>query len=565
MREGLDRHSGTAALVFRALLRRVRWRLRMGPRHKWRFAGRVPGRVRIAPPDLRLADAQIAHEIYSSRFPLAGHVVDTGGVSPFEYSTDHAGWVKALNSFRWLRHLTAAGTDLAAYNARALVADWIRQSGADLRGPAWEPGTTAKRVIAWLQHSPLILGGAELPFYRSFLVSLATQIRYLRAVAGDMDLGKDRLRVRVAVAFASLSLPNSAAAIRAAARNLNAELETQIFSDGGHISRNPLTVMELLADLLPLRQTYVNQAEPPPPHLPASIDRMMQALKFFRHANGSLARFNGMGMTIQERTNLLLRHDDPAAMPATHMPDSGYDRLALGQTIIVVDTGTPPPAQASGSAHAGCLSFEMSSGRAALVVNCGVDSYGPADVRMLARATAAHSTATIEHTSQGRFDHPARLRQVIGSPLLGGPSEITRQRFDRPEEQVLVAGHDAYVERFGLNHWRELRLGNGGATLSGIDRFQIIREGLRGDRPVAAVVRFHLHPDVEIFRSGPRIGLVGVGETAWLFECDGAEVQVEESIFFAAGSGPRPTSQLAAQIADCRDHAIAWRFQRQRN
>lgn len=537
--------------------------MRVGPMYNWRFIGRVPDRVRVAPPDLRIADPHVAQEIYSSRFPLAGHLVDTGGASPFQPELGQPGWRKALNSFRWLRHLSAAGTDLAAHNARALVADWINIAGKDISGSAWDPGTTAKRVVAWLQHSSLILGGAELPFYRAFLTSLATQIRYVRATAPEMDLGKDRLRARIALAFASLSLPTSAAAIRTAARNLDAELAAQILPDGGHVSRNPLTNLELLADLLPLRQTYVNQAEPPPAGLAPSIDRMMQALRFFRHADGSLARFNGMGMTIHERVNSILRHDDPSTSPLLHAPASGYDRLALGQTIVIVDTGVVPLVEASSSAHAGCLSFEMSSGRSCLIVNCGVDSYGPAEYRSLARATAAHSTATIQNTSQGRFDHPTRLHNIIGAPLLGGARHVTRRRFDGPYAQAISASHDAYAAKFGLTHERELRLGKNGSVLAGTDRFVTVPTARSAGVAVSVTIRFHLHPDVSVFRVGNSIGLAGRNDPGWLFECPGMQTEIEESIFFAGTSGPRGTKQLTIQLSDARDREIDWRLVRQ--
>ena len=59
-------------LVARELWRRTRRRLRAGPIYHWRYKGRTPERVLIAPPDLRLADPQIALEIYYGRFPLAG-------------------------------------------------------------------------------------------------------------------------------------------------------------------------------------------------------------------------------------------------------------------------------------------------------------------------------------------------------------------------------------------------------------------------------------------------------------------------------------------------------------
>ncbi len=113
------------------------------------------------------------------------------------------------------------------------------------------------------------------------------QIRYLRSMVPEMPDGKDRLRARIALAFAALSLPAPASALRSATRHLAEELDRQILPDGGHISRNPLAVLELLADLLPLRHTYANQAEAPPAALINAVERMLPALRFFRHQDGS--------------------------------------------------------------------------------------------------------------------------------------------------------------------------------------------------------------------------------------------------------------------------------------
>ncbi|RUV35979.1 heparinase, partial [Mesorhizobium sp. M7A.F.Ca.MR.228.00.0.0] len=130
-----------------------------------------------------------------------------------------------------------------------------------------------------------------------------------------------------------------ASALRGATRNLAEELDRQILADGGHISRNPMVVLEILADLLPLRQTYANQAETPPQALIGAIDRMLPALRFFRHQDGSLARFNGMGATIHDRIATILRHDDTAGAPLLHAPHSGYERLSMGGTTVIADTG----------------------------------------------------------------------------------------------------------------------------------------------------------------------------------------------------------------------------------
>ena len=51
------------ALVARRMWQQASRRLRAGPSYRWRYAGRTPERVLIAPPDLRLADPQIATPI----------------------------------------------------------------------------------------------------------------------------------------------------------------------------------------------------------------------------------------------------------------------------------------------------------------------------------------------------------------------------------------------------------------------------------------------------------------------------------------------------------------------
>jgi uncharacterized heparinase superfamily protein len=551
-------------LMARELWRRARRRLRAGPIYHWRYRGRTPERVLIAPPDLRHADPQIALEIYYGRFPLSGHLVETGGRSPFQLEISNPQWAKSLHGFRWLRHMRAAGTELAAANARALVSDWISIHGSRISGIAWDPSITARRIIAWLQHSSVVLQGAEFPFYRAFLKSLALQIRFLRSLAGEMPDGKEKLRARIALAFAALSLPVPQSTLRNATRNLSAELERQILPDGGHISRNPMAVLELLADLLPLRHTYANQAEEPPAVLIAAVERMLPMLRFFRHQDGSLARFNGMGATIHDRIAAILRHDDVGGAPLLHAPHSGYERLAMGATTVIADTGTPPPTDVSGRAHAGCLSFEMSSARQNFIVNAGVDTFGDPEFRPLARATAAHSTATLNDTSSARFNVSPGVNALLGAPLVGGPKHVRCERRDTKEAHSFVAMHDGYASRFGIHHERMLTLSEGGNLLTGIDRFPG-----GGGKPVknngrdAVVVRFHIHPDIELAHDESQ-GLVlhARGTDSWAFSVTGVEPAIEESIFFAGLSGPRRTHQIVLAFRASELGEVSWEFRR---
>ncbi len=542
----------------------MRRRLRAGPIYRWRYVGRTPERVLVAPPDLRLADAQIADEIYHGRFALAGQMVETGGDSPFHIRVGNRPWQESLHGFRWLRHMREAGTELAAANARALVSDWINAHGRHISGVAWEPHVTARRIIAWLQHSTVVLQGAEYAFYRSYLKSLALQIRYLRSMAPEMVDGEERLRVRVALAFAALSLPVPIGTVRGATRQLVEELDRQVLPDGGHISRNPFAVLEILADLLPLRQTYANQAEAPPQALIGAVERMLPMLRFFRHRDGSLALFNGMSATVQDRIAAILHHDDTGGAPLLHAPHSGYERLVMGDTTVIADTGAPPPSDVSHAAHAGCLSFELSCGKYKFVVNSGVDRFGHPEFRPLARATAAHSTATLNDSSSARFALGHGLGDLVGSPLVGGPRKVTCRRTDSDGVQGFLACHDGYVSRFGIFHERELALSAGGEILEGADRFFRAGGKVPADNGRDAVaVRFHVDPRVGLFRDpDDRLVLKAPHGDAWVFSCEQVVPEIEESIHFAGLGGPRKSLQIVLAFKASSLPEIDWRFAR---
>ena len=551
-------------LAAAGLWRKVSRRLRSGPVARWRFSGLTPDRILIAPPDLRMADAHIAQEFYAGRIALAGKSVETGGASPFELIPPSDEWLAALHNFRWLRHSREAGTELASVHARTLVSDWLRLYGRHIEGLTWAPDIVAKRVIAWLQHSGTLLKDCDLDFYRAFLKSLAFQLRYLRSMAPAMEDGEAKLRCRIALVFAALSLPVSASRLASATRNLELELTRQVLPDGGHISRNPETVLELLTDLLPLRQTYANQSENPPPALVAAIERMLPALRFFRHCDGALAHFNGTGYAMQERIAAVLRHDDTAGSPLSSAPHSGYQRLTLGSVTVIADTGLPPPLSASQDAHAGCLSFELSSGRHRYIVNAGTDRFGPADFSLLSRTTAAHSTATVNDTSSCRFAKSQTSRNLFGTPIVSGPRHVPVRRLSQTGSEGFLASHDGFMRVFGVVHERQMILSEGGSVLAGKDSF-VDQKGfpLRSNNRNHIAVRFHLHPFVAIEANGDgQLVLSAERDDTWVFTCNELAPTIDESVYFAGISGPQKTKMILLEFDATDISEVTWQFTR---
>ncbi len=316
------------------------------PRFRWQIGLKVPERLLIAPQDLRTGDPTVANEVYAGEFAFSGKVVVAEGRSPFEIEAPSREWNEQLLGFGWLRHLRAAGTPIARENARALVGDWIALQG---RGHpvAWEPEILTRRIISWLTQAPLILQDADHAFYRSFLRSLSRQVRYLQRIAFKSRDGYPRLLAAIALAFAGLCIADEARLLKRSTKRLSQELERQILPDGGHISRNPTVLVALLLDLLPLRQAYAARNLPPPTALLNAIDRMMPMLRFFRHGDGAFAQFNGAGATPADSIATVLAYDDARGTPIANASHSGYQRIEAGLSLIVADTGRPPPFKVS--------------------------------------------------------------------------------------------------------------------------------------------------------------------------------------------------------------------------
>ncbi|MGH6782285.1 MAG: heparinase II/III family protein, partial [Sphingomonadaceae bacterium] len=502
----------------------------------------------------RTADPTTAGDIYSGYYAFAGRTLRTHGESPFDCLPPSEGWSEALYGFSWLRHMRAADTAIARANARALVDEFITRRH-DRSEIARQPAVAARRLISFLSHSPLLLEGADHAFYERFIRYVARLTERLTlALSGAVD-GVARLQCLIAVTFAAISLDGQERRLRRSEAALSDELDVQLLPDGGHLSRNPRLIIELLLDLLPLRETFVARGIEPPRSVLMAIERMMPHLRLFRHGDGSLALFNGMGITPPDLMATLAAYDDARARPIEHAAYSGYDRLGAGRSTVVVDAGAPPRGANSVEAHAGCLSFELSSGSQRIIVNCGASRFGPPELRLAARSTAAHSTVILAERSSASFG------LVLGEHrIVAGPSDVRVARQDSETGHEWVASHDGYRRNLGALHTRRLLLSRDGATLAGEDEITLPK----GTETLPAVARFHLHPGIRpsLIREGEGALLALPSGEVWEFEASGLGVTIEESIFLAAADGKRRTEQLTVSFDAAQTPQVTWRFTR---
>lgn len=544
----------TFGLILKQVWRRLRQTVSYIVRNPLSTSNQTPARLVLAPVDLRQADIFVASEIIAGRFPLAGTVLETEGKNPFLETHINLEFKKRLHAFRWIRHLRTSDDQRAGDRAKQLTDEWMTSYLNRMSGPAWELEIVTQRLIAFLSHSPIILEKADQEFYQRFLFCIAQHVRYLRRVVPASEGNAARLQARIALAMASICLPSSKAYVRSMAAVLDSELGKQILPDGGHISRNPLILLDLLADLLPLRQTYLNLDHAPPKNLLSIIDQMFAALRFFRHSSGDIALFNGSNYVSGNYLMSILQHDEKIKDNSPNLVDSGYVRLDAARSVVLSDVGHAPKGELSKYAHAGCLSFEFSSGANRLIVNSGYPTFRQKEFGEFSRLTAAHSTLVANDTSSARI-----LSSTLAGPIFIQEPNVIRFEKETDDGQTgFTASHDGYARDFNIIHQRQLRLKDDGRLFSGLDIVEPAKSGDLTNIPIT--IRFHIHPSVEIEQSeNGMIFLSTMDGERWAFTST-VKAVIEKDIFFAGLLGPVNSQQITLSFETDYERKAAWIF-----
>jgi len=527
----------------------------------WSVASRPIERLLIVPQDLRTADPSFWREIEHGQFGLAGSMAFLRGRSPFDIAPPTAAWARELHGFGWLRNLAAAADDDARSAARLLASEWAIRFG-NSKGVSAEPAVAARRLISWISHATVLLEGADAATYEAVTASLGHQIALLAASRRDAPDGYPRLVTLIALMFAELSVAGQERKLRDIEPTLVAELRRQILPDGGHMSRNPGVLVELMLDLLPLNQCFVARNRQAPPQLVEVLARVQAMIRFFRLGDGMLARFNGVSAPAAAGLGTIVAYSDAAAPTPSEARPSGYARLARASTIVVADVGSPPPIGVGGEAQAGCLAFEMSAGPHLIFVNGGMPGGAAADWVPAARSTANHNTLCLAEQSSARL--AAQQRAKAAGQSLRQPDNVAWHVEDVDGGVALQASHDGYYRRFSLMHDRRLALSADGARLEGCDRIHGAKRSVRLKTDMPSAIHFHLHPDVTCrTRAEPNEAEISLpGGERWRFTVHGAALTVEEGTYFASSAGPRPAMQIVLRGATFGNSEINWAVER---
>ena len=519
-------------------LHRLTWRT---PLHGMRLGGRYPLKLLAVADDPLLGDVARGHALLDGRLAYQGEerAVDALDLRHPDWSArfgDH------LQSFAWLRDLSTVATRAqAAPIAEAITARWLDAHADKVDGVAWRPELWGRRVLGWTAHAPLILSSTDIVYRSRVLNALARGGRHLDRHADRAPAGAPRIAAWCGVVACGLLMPGGEARVHFGEAGLARALGQSLFEDGGTVSRQPAGLLDAVGLLASLRACYEARRSAPPELVARTLARMVPALLGVGLGDRGLGSWQGGGPVAGPRVAAVVEASGVRTRPLRQSRDWGYQRLAAGSAVLVVDAAPPPVARVVQGGCASTLAFELSDGRTRLVVNCGgaraADARLPAALAEALRTTAAHSTLCLADSNSTAIHADGTLGRGVGEV------ELSRQESDAGSR--IEAGHDGYARRYGFVHRRQLVLTSDGRELRGEDA--LLPRGRRrrgGATPFA--IRFHLGEGVEAAPAGDGQGAVLRPRDGppWSFACRGGALSVEESLWIDGEGRPVATAQL---------------------
>ncbi len=508
----------------------------------------------------------------------AGHFLIHGArlpIASFDFSpvARHAAGVeRVVHSFAWLADLAASAprADGAAV-AERIATQWLHGHAAPGKGPAWEPELAGLRLLAWLVHAPLILGGTDKALKARLLAAIGETAAWLDRRAPREPAGFGQVAAWAGVVAAGLLLPHGKPRRLYGEAGLVTALGDMVGEDGGVLSRCPAAQLEAVRLLTDLLACYAAVAVTPPAALEVMRELLVPPLLALRHGDGALGSWQGQGAIAAERVDAVIAASGVRTRPLAQPAAWGYQRIKAGETLLQFDTAPPPRARHARTGCASTLAFELSDGPQRIIVNCGGAALAggqvPARIGQALRATAAFSTLVLDNANStavllhGQLGKGVETAEFERRMVPGAGRGATR----------IEAAHDGYAGRFGLSHRRILTLSGDGTELAGEDiLLPTAKNGKRGK--IAFAIRFHLGRGVEVQLASDRRGasLLLPDGRLWQFRlggdragADDITLTAEDSLWVDGEGRPHATEQLVIEGLAMRSGGqFSWRFRK---
>jgi hypothetical protein len=276
------------------------------------------------------SDDREAFAMYSGHFTQLSETVATTAHALFTTPLGSAKWQSEIYDLSWLQSFAASHRRLHGHYAIRLLQRW-----AKARKPKSNLLSKCRVILA------LAIDGATLA--RSVEPALQNEFLQIVTVAANALL-KAAPKTADEATLKAISLLYFAAAFRGfeslqkpATDLLNTSIAKIVRADGGHTSREPAAIVELLSLLLPLQRAMKEANQSFPTDANNALQRMMGMLAMLRHGNSELAFFSNTELKSGLITEIL-KSNTSNITPLQLAPYSDFARLTKGRSCMIATT-----------------------------------------------------------------------------------------------------------------------------------------------------------------------------------------------------------------------------------
>ena len=434
-----------------------------------------------------------------------------------------------LHSYLWLNLIDRKNDSKII---REIIIEWITKNNK-YNSFSWETSITCKRILSWIFNADIILNTASQEFKSRFIETIITQINHLKNnLKFEKDIGK-KIEILSIVYLSGLVFKKYEYNYEFASKELQ-KIITYFFDTSGFpITRNSLDLIKYSKYFIIIKECTRAAQHVVPDFLDKIVKKNLSCFQELLTPNNKMPLFNGVTeIDLIDFKNYLLNFNLKSNFSLKNI--GGIQIMKHKKDIIYFDLGKPPEKKFSSVYQSGPLSFEYFFDKEKVITNCGFGSSISKKAILISRLTSAQSTLCINNSSVVKFERNQLLNNVFGNSLKNTFKIYNKSFTENDNEINISAAHNAYAEKFGYLHEREVKINKVHNTISGIDKLTRKQNAMN----ISFDIRFHLYPGVDAARTiaGDGVLIKIKKNKSLIFKAKSLPLLVEKSIFLGKNS-----------------------------
>lgn len=490
--------------------------------------------ISFTPKDSWPGDPVLGDQLVQGYYSLANKKIYAPDEALWQVSNKSTYWLNEAHSFSWLRHLKARSGSLARKHARYLILEWLKLY-ENWDYTAWECEVLARRISAWVTNFDFLLAEKDEKFAKILLKNLFKQIKFLRSQTNKSlfkDLEKKyeleessikKIKILRGLILSSICFESQMSVFYNYIKILDKELKINFNIDGMHESKSPSTHLEILGDLVTVREAIVSKQLKPSHFLDALIKKAAHALKFFRTPAGNLAVFNGSRQETKFLIDKILNQADGKARGRGPMSlaKTGFEKIVCQGITVFVDTHYNSKKKSSKAPHA----MEINIGKTRLLGSCGTIYKKDKKWKDSLLSASAHSALILENTNALYCDELTDF--------------TSNKRYQKNGSEIVSLKHEGYRKKFSAICSRTIEVNRTGKNIAILDH-------ISSDKLLKFDIRIHLNPKIKTSLSlDKKTAILIFDDQGWNFSFQGnVNLFLEPSIFVQDDGQVKKSNQL---------------------